>query len=61
MSREAPSPVAVSFRSEHAAGENVLNATVGSDEAIHAMARLLVDAKALAGDRLTVMINIGLK
>ncbi len=61
LSREAPSPVAVSFRSEHAAGENVLNATVGSDEAIHAMARLLVDAKALAGDRLTVMINIGLK
>ncbi|KAK1069637.1 hypothetical protein LTR74_004750 [Friedmanniomyces endolithicus] len=61
LSREAPSPVAVSFRSEHAAGENVFNATVGSDEAIHAMARVLVDAKALAGDRLTVTINIGLK
>ncbi len=39
----------------------MLNATVGRDEAIQAMARLLVDAKALAGDRLTVTINIGLK
>ncbi|KAK0290280.1 hypothetical protein LTR35_002223 [Friedmanniomyces endolithicus] len=62
LSREDYSPVAVSYRSEHAAGEHMFsNATVGSDEAVQAMARLLVDAKALAGDRLTVTINIGLK